>query len=162
MKTKIKAFIQKLRRLILENDSPKEIALGMAIGVFIGFSPLYGFHTLLAVLVAFMMKKTNRLAIIAGTQISFLAPVIYWAEYKVGKSILFWDWLMPQAGQDKLMEVNNIGLGLMALAVGSVVLGVLGAVAAYFVTMAAAKKIKAGKMAVAADKIGASKAVVDY
>ena len=147
LKVNIKEIAQKIRQLLLEHNQPKDIALGVAVGVFIGCSPWYGFHTLLAVLVAFVMKKPNRLAIIAGTQISlpFLAPVIYWAEYKIGKFLIFCDLLIPQSGQEKLGEASNIELGLLSVLVGSVVLGLAFALLAYFATLIAAVRIKSKK-----------------
>ncbi len=41
-RSKIKSVIFKLIRL---NSTPSGIALGVALGVFIGTTPLYGFHT---------------------------------------------------------------------------------------------------------------------
>ena len=146
----IKEIAQKIRQLLLEHNEPKDIALGVAIGVFIGCSPWYGFHTLLAILVAFVMHKPNRLAIIAGTQISlpFLAPLIYWAEYKIGKFLLFCDLLIPQSSQDKLGEASHIELGLLSVLVGSVVLGLVCALLAYFATVAAAARIRRKRVSV--------------
>ena len=83
---KIKEIVEKIKLLLLEHHEPRDIALGVAIVVYIGCSPFYGFHTLLAVLVAVVMHKPNRLAILAGTQVSlpFLAPLIYWAARPSG------------------------------------------------------------------------------
>ncbi len=140
----IKEMFQKIRLLLLEHQEPKDIALGVAVGVFIGCSPFYGFHTLLAILVAFVMHQPNRLAIIAGTQISlpFIAPLIYWAEYKIGKALLHCDRLMPELWQDKLFEVNNLELGLLSVLVGSIFFGLACAIASYFITLYAAKRVK--------------------
>ena len=56
---------------------------------------------------------------------------------------------MPQAGQDRLMEVNHIGLGLLALLVGSIIVGSACAALAYFTTLYAATRIKAKEAALA-------------
>lgn len=140
----IKEMFQKIRFLLLEHQEPKEIAFGVAVGVFIGCSPFYGFHTLLAILVAFVMRKPNRLAILAGTQISlpFIAPLIYWVEYKIGKALLNSDRLMPEIWQDKLSEVNNLELGLLSVLVGSIFFGIVCAIASYYITVYAAKRFK--------------------
>lgn len=84
---KIKQFLWKLIRL---NSSPRQIALGVAVGVFIGISPFYGMHTLLALLAAMFIPGTNKAAILAGTNISFfpLGPFISWAGYTLGRAIL--------------------------------------------------------------------------
>ena len=57
-------------------DSPERTAAAFAVGVFFGFSPLLGFHTLLAVLVAFLLNL-NRVAVLLGVYMNlpwFLAP----------------------------------------------------------------------------------------
>ena len=142
---KIKKIIHKIRQLLWEHHEPKQVALGVAVGVFIGCSPFYGFHTVLALLVSFAIHRANRLAILAGTQVSlpFIAPFIYWAEYKIGKFLLFCDFLVPPASQDKLMEASHIELGLLSVLVGSVAVGFAGAWVSYFITRYAAARIKA-------------------
>ncbi len=134
----------KTKQLLKEHHSPEEIALGIAIGVFIGFTPFYGFHTVLAILAALLVRHANRLAILLGTQISlpFIAPLIYWAEYKVGKILLRSSLFIPQEGREKMLEANHVELGLLAILVGSVVLGLLFCAIAYIVTILVAKKIK--------------------
>ena len=136
-----KEVLKKLRVLLEEHHEPKEIALGIAVGVFIGFSPLYGFHTLIAILVSLLMHKANRLAILAGTQVSlpFFAPVIYWAEYKVGKMLLTTDLLL--IGNN--LELSHIELGLLGILLGSLLLGLVCSWLSYFATLYAAGKIKA-------------------
>jgi uncharacterized protein len=46
-------------------DTPHRIALAFGMGVFIAFCPLLGFHTLLALLLAFVFRL-SRVAILAG------------------------------------------------------------------------------------------------
>ncbi|MGZ5023286.1 MAG: DUF2062 domain-containing protein, partial [Chthoniobacterales bacterium] len=41
-------------RLIQINDTPHSVALGSAIGMFFGFTPLFGLKTLLSILVAWV------------------------------------------------------------------------------------------------------------
>lgn len=84
---KIKQFLWKLIRL---NSSPRQIALGVAVGVFIGISPFYGMHTLLALLAVMFIPGVNKAAILAGTNVSFfpLGPLITWAGYTLGRVIL--------------------------------------------------------------------------
>jgi uncharacterized protein len=57
-------------------DSPERTAAAFAIGVFVGFSPLLGLHTLLGILVAFLLNL-NRVAVLLGVYMNlpwFLAP----------------------------------------------------------------------------------------
>ena len=58
------------------HDSPRRTAAAYAVGVFFGFSPFLGFHTVLALLVAFLFNL-NRVAVVLGVYSNlpwFLAP----------------------------------------------------------------------------------------
>lgn len=68
-----------LRRFFLEDflhndDSPKKKALSIALGVFIGLSPLWGFHTVIVIFLAILLKL-NKVIAFAFSNISF-APLI--------------------------------------------------------------------------------------
>jgi uncharacterized protein len=57
-------------------DSPERTAAAFALGVFFGFSPFLGFHTLLGILAAFLLNM-NRVAVLMGVYSNlpwFLAP----------------------------------------------------------------------------------------
>ena len=57
-------------------DTPQRTAAAFALGVFFGFSPFLGFHTLLGILFAFMLNL-NRVAVLLGVYSNlpwFLAP----------------------------------------------------------------------------------------
>src|SRR5947208_8003104 len=68
-------------------DTPHSIALGSAIGIFFGFTPLWSMKTLLSIGVAWLCKCNKIAAAIAVTVhdvLIFVMPAIYFAEYKVG------------------------------------------------------------------------------
>jgi uncharacterized protein len=68
-------------------DTPHSIALGSAIGIFFGFTPLYSLKTLLSIAVAWICRCNKIAAAIAVTLHDvaiFAMPAIYLAEYKVG------------------------------------------------------------------------------
>jgi uncharacterized protein (DUF2062 family) len=57
-------------------DTPERTAAAFALGVFLGFSPFLGLHTLLAILAAFLLNM-NRVAVLMGAYSNlpwFLAP----------------------------------------------------------------------------------------
>lgn len=56
-------FNHRIKRL---SDSPRKIALGLALGVFASFTPLFGFHFVLAVFLAWVVRA-NVLASMVGT-----------------------------------------------------------------------------------------------
>ena len=54
-----------LGALLHIDDSPERTAAAFALGVFFGFSPMIGFHTVLAIAVAFLLNF-NRVAVLLG------------------------------------------------------------------------------------------------
>lgn len=73
--------------LITMADTPHSIALGSAIGIFFGFTPLWSLKTLLSIAVAWICRCNKIAAAIAVTLhdvLIFVMPAIYFAEYKVG------------------------------------------------------------------------------
>jgi uncharacterized protein (DUF2062 family) len=54
-----------IRGLLYLNDTPERTALAFSIGIFLGFSPFLGFHTLTGLAIAFLFKM-NRVAILLG------------------------------------------------------------------------------------------------
>src|SRR5881227_4430523 len=72
-------------------DTPHSIALGSAIGIFFGFTPLYPLKTLLSILAAWICRCNKVAAAIAVTVhdvLIFVMPAIYFAEYKLGCRLL--------------------------------------------------------------------------
>jgi hypothetical protein len=61
-----KAAIRRWTALLLHtHDTPRRTAAAFAVGVFFGFSPMLGLHTILAIIVAFILGL-NRVAVVAG------------------------------------------------------------------------------------------------
>jgi uncharacterized protein (DUF2062 family) len=72
-------------------DTPHSIALGTAIGIFFGFTPLFSLKTLLSIAAAWVSRCNKIAAVIAVTLhdvLFFAMPAIYFAEYKVGCWVL--------------------------------------------------------------------------
>ncbi len=65
-----------LGSLLHIDDTPERTAAAFALGVFFGFSPFLGFHTVLGILAAFLLDY-NRVAVLLGVYTNlpwFLAP----------------------------------------------------------------------------------------
>lgn len=79
-------FGHRLRRI---PDSPTRIARGFAFGVFTSFSPFFGFHIILALLLAKIFRG-NLIATVAGTAIGnpLTFPFIISGALKLGTFIL--------------------------------------------------------------------------
>jgi uncharacterized protein len=72
-------------------DTPHSIALGSAIGVFFGFTPLYPLKTLLSIAVAWACRCNKIAAAIAVTLhdvMIWAMPALYLGEYHLGSWIL--------------------------------------------------------------------------
>jgi uncharacterized protein len=73
-------------------DTPHAIALGSAIGMFFGFSPLIGLKTILAFLIAWAFKA-NKTAAVINVQLHDLllplVPAIFVWQYKLGMWALY-------------------------------------------------------------------------
>jgi len=126
------------------HKTPHEIALGIGIGSFVGVIPLYGLHTAIIILLALIIRKANKLAMLAASSI-FIPPVIpfvIWAEYNIGRLILRGDY--PALGFSTL---RNVGWGSLrdmywVLLLGSAALGLAYSILTYFVSWHLAVKIK--------------------
>jgi uncharacterized protein (DUF2062 family) len=55
-----------IKKLLHIEDTPERTALAYSIGIFLGFSPFLGFHTLTALAIAFLFNL-NRVAILLGS-----------------------------------------------------------------------------------------------
>jgi uncharacterized protein (DUF2062 family) len=65
-----------LDKLLHIDDSPERTAAAFALGVFFGFSPFLGLHTLLGIVFAFLLNL-NRVAVLLGVYMNlpwFLGP----------------------------------------------------------------------------------------
>jgi uncharacterized protein (DUF2062 family) len=63
--SKMHRFKDLLKRLLHIEDTPERTALAFSIGIFLGFSPFLGLHTLAGLAIAFLFKL-NRVAILLG------------------------------------------------------------------------------------------------
>ena len=75
-----------LGALLHIDDSPERTAAAFALGVFFGFCPFIGFHTLLAILFAFLLNF-NRVAVLLGVYSNLpwvVAPYYAFATMVVG------------------------------------------------------------------------------
>jgi uncharacterized protein (DUF2062 family) len=123
-------------RLINYEGNPRKIALGVAIGVFIGVTPLFPFHTAIALIFA-MLLKGSRIAAAAGVWVSnpVTLPFFYIITYKTGAFFLG---KAPNAdiSQRSFSELVHAGLGIThAMILGSIMIGFILSVVAYLATL---------------------------
>ena len=107
----------------LREDRPWRVALALSVGVFISFTPFYGLQTILALVVATLLRL-NRVVTVTGTwmNLPWFAPFVYAGAMKLGTVLL------PDLHGWSGMSV--------ALLLGTTILGVGAAVVTYVVALA--------------------------
>lgn len=156
---------EKVKRVLHLDEEPWRIAAGMAVGVFISFTPFYGFHTAMA-LVSALLLRVNAAATLTGSLVVIppAIPLVWGFCYQVGKVVLerriepfyrggpsgerimaklaplfnWWEWDWARI---KVVVVKTKPL-LKPLLVGTTVVGALAAVAAYFLTLFMVNKVR--------------------
>jgi len=133
-----------LLRLVRLQASPDEIAKGVALGIFIGMTPTFGFQMAIAVFFAFLLKE-NKLAAALGVWITnpVTAPFIYALEYETGRILLG----MGHARLPVEFTFSSLtSLGwevLLPLGLGSLIYGVLCAGLSFALTLRLIPSIRA-------------------
>lgn len=95
------------------DDSPRRTALALAVGVFISFTPFWGFQTLLALLAATVIRLNHGVTVL-GTWLNlpWFAPFVYAGAVKLGAMLL--PDLSGVAGWSTWLLVGSTAIGLVA------------------------------------------------
>lgn len=146
---KLTLFIKKFKRL---QGDPHYVAFGVAIGVFVAITPTIPFHTLLAVILAILLRASKPAALLGVWVSNPLTMVFfYFSCYQVGQ-LFFGDSI--QAVESIQLLINNLEKDIefsqkitcligfmkteikifMIMIAGSVILGVPTGLAAYYLT----------------------------
>jgi uncharacterized protein (DUF2062 family) len=131
-------------RMLRIRGEPREIALGFALGLFVGMSPFMGFQILIVVFLASVLKW-NKISAVIGVWISnpITAPIIYGFTYFTGANLLgihkmeMLSEIDPATGITALSKAPEI---IWALIVGGGVIGFPLAVLGYYFSYSAVKK----------------------
>lgn len=125
-------------KLVTLKSSPRRIAAGFALGMFLGFTPTFGIQTLLAIGLAALLRVNVVSTVVAAyiTNVFTVVP-IYWICYKVGR------FLLGTAPLDNPEAVFGSYSALLAAGgeviwtefVGSVVVGLVLGVPVYFLVL---------------------------
>ena len=108
--------------------TPREIALGFALGIFLGFSPTMGVQMIIAAFVASLFKWSKISAMI-GVQLTnpVTAPVIYGLTYMVGVKVLGMEnafKLPEQPSMDTLIHLIQKAPAIFgAMTLGGIIVG---------------------------------------
>ncbi len=137
-----------LKFLRLQED-PRKLAWGMALGVFIAFTPTIPFHMVGALTLAALLRVSPVTAFL-GIQICnpLTIPAIYLAAYKVGQFLLYRGkpLVFPETFSFKAW-MGVLWQGGVALQVGGVILAIPPAIVAYFLTLWIVQRYRRRKVA---------------
>jgi len=103
----------RLGALLPHDESPWRTALALAVGVFLSFTPFWGFQTIMALLLATVFRL-NRTVTVAGTWLNlpWFAPFVYAGALKLGTLML--PDLSGLPGLSAYLLVGSTTLGLAA------------------------------------------------
>jgi len=134
-------------RFLKIRGTPREIALGFALGIFVAMSPTMGFQMAIAIPIAAMLKW-NKIAAAMAVWVSnpFTIPIIYWPTYYIGAKIMG----MPLGLNAADMASGSTMLALAekapkifgAMTLGGVVLGLPLAAISYYLAYFAIEKYR--------------------
>lgn len=136
-------------RFIRLRGDPREIALGFALGLFIGMSPTMGFQMIIAAFCASLLGW-NKWSAAAGVWITnpFTAPFVYSANYWVGSRLL--SQVCPKATAHALAALKGAGSIVQktphvaaSLILGGIVMGLPVAFAGYWLALWAVSHYRA-------------------
>jgi uncharacterized protein (DUF2062 family) len=118
----IRTLGDRLRDVVHLDDPPWRLALSLAVGVFISFTPFYGLQTILAFAVA-VVARLNRAATITGTWLNlpWFAPFVYGGALKLGALLL--------------PDLHGLSGLSVTLLIGTTLLGVVAGILTYVIAL---------------------------
>lgn len=131
-------------RLIRLQDKPEVVAKGLAVGVFTGCFPFFGMQSLLALLLATVVRG-SKVAALAATWISnpFTCVPLYIFNYKIGKLLLGTENTdLPPLTLESFTAFKELGSTFaVTLLTGSFVVGLILGVISYFYGLAILERL---------------------
>ena len=129
--------------LLGNQDSPKKKALSIALGIFIGLSPFWGFQTVIVIFLALIFKLNKTIAFVfSNISIPPFIPFILYASSKMGQYLLG---IKLEYTMEEMTENFEVLKHLKTYIVGSFSLAIIAAVSlgvlSYSLFLILAKKI---------------------
>lgn len=157
MRDKLKLFLK--YKVLHIDDSPHRIAMGVALGLFVAWTPFFGLHLFLVLALAFLLRVNKFVAFtFVWTCNPFTLIPIYYPNYFLGRAILASVRTEPQITNEQVTAVFgdlssisyivknfctisfwqqvgsffvHVGLEMF---IGGLILGLVAALAGYFAT----------------------------
>jgi uncharacterized protein (TIGR03546 family) len=142
MKKKIRYIYD---RFINLNGEPEAIAMGMAIGVFVGVTPTIPFHTVLLVFVTLILRQNVTAAYLGSWIISnpFTIPLFYFVQYQIGYHLLGFSPYQITFSDLDIIKIISFGWNIaIPLFLGGIIMAPFFAIPAYFITRCAVLRLR--------------------
>ncbi|MBC8717783.1 MULTISPECIES: type IV secretion system effector BspA [Brucella/Ochrobactrum group] len=148
------------KRVLRITASPHAVAAGLAVGVFSAFTPFFGFHLIIAIVLAYFLAGNIAAAALGTTFANPLTlPFIWGSTYELGRLIISGD--LEAAPPLHLghalqtLKFNEVWTPLLKpMLLGSTIMGGVFAVIAYFVTRFAVTAFRRRRLERLAEKHG--------
>jgi len=134
LKNKLRQFHD---RFISLQGEPEAIAMGLAIGIFIGVTPTIPFHTALIILACIALGQNVSAAYLGSWIISnpVTIPILYYTQYTLGTHLLGIDRAAFALADYSMSAILDTGAHIFApMLIGGLVMAPFFAVPAYFLT----------------------------
>ena len=131
-------FLKFYDKFISLKGNPRNIAMGFAIGVFIGFTPTVPLQMVLVSAVAILFRQNLAAAYLGAWVIPnpFIVPLFYFAEFRIGKYLLGMDDSSLTLPDFSVLNLLNLGWNVaLPLLTGGIVLATICAIPSYFVAL---------------------------
>lgn len=131
------SYRNKFRSIFQIKDTPHRIAVAFALGVFVGISPLLGFHTIGAFFLAWVFGL-NRLVAVVGVYITnpWTIVPIYSFSLWVGARLIGIKQILPEVDWGDVTFIyilDKLTPLVLPFFVGTFVVGAISAIAGYFI-----------------------------
>ena len=153
------------KRILRLSASPHAVAAGVAAGAFSAFTPLLGFHVILALALAYLLAGNLLAAALATTIANPLTiPLIALATFRLGEAMLGIQSAEAVSASELFHRLEHLELSelwqpvLKPMLVGAGILGTSAAILAYCVTRFAVRSFKARRHARLLERAGLASA----
>jgi uncharacterized protein (DUF2062 family) len=147
----LRRIVSKLLDIVRQKDPPHKIALGLALGIFVGFLPIMGIQMVVVSLIALPLRANLKGALVGvwmSNPLTFIP--LYYGNYLFGRMFLStravgwkefagtithasdWSWTTIRSSLANLVDMGSDIL--LPLWVGSAILAVLFSIPVYFFT----------------------------
>jgi len=141
-KERLKTFYDQF--ISLKGD-PKDIAMAMAVGVFVGLTPTMPFHTIIIIILTGLLRQNFTAAYLGSWLVAnpLTVPVLYMTEYELGRIILGKAHCEIIVNEYSFQYILELGWEVYwPLLFGGLMLAPVAAIPAYYITYRTIKKIR--------------------